>query len=90
MALTRDMLAGARRGEWERVAEIQDQRFGLIRRYFGAAREAADLDAIKPQVSALLEMDAEVASRGEHARQQIAQGLQQLQQGKAARKAYGC
>ena len=34
MALSREMLDGARKQEWDRVCELQNDRFKLLRHYF--------------------------------------------------------
>ena len=89
MDMSRDMLEGARTADWDRVCRLQEERFALIRRFFAGSPSGESLDLIRPDVNALLDMDAEVEELGNRARQKIAEGLQSLNKGKSVRKAYG-
>jgi hypothetical protein len=89
MKLTRGMLQGARDGRWEQVGTLQDERFGLIRQFFAADPPPAELERIRPQVSALLDMDEQVAALGRRERARLGDDLQQIRRGRAGRKAYG-
>jgi hypothetical protein len=89
MALSREMRNAANMGHWGDVSQLQNRRAALIRQYFAATPPAAELDEIRPLVSELLDLDAEVTGLAERARKEVAEGLQLMRQGKAARKAYG-
>jgi len=88
MTLSQDMLESARRQDWDRVCEIQGQRFALLRRYFETDPTLEDLERIRPSVSELLDMDREVGGLGQQARGKLADGLKALRSGKSARRAY--
>ncbi len=89
MDLSRAMLHGAREEEWDRVCELQAERFQRIQRYFEAAPAAEILEGIRPDVGLLLEMDQEITDLGRKARHEMAEGIKALRNGRTARRAYG-
>ena len=89
MALSREMLDGARKQEWDRVCELQNDRFKLVRRYFEGSPATEALEGIRADVSALLEMDQEVTELGRKARHELADGIKALRNGRTAQRAYG-
>ena len=89
MELSREMLGCAKRTDWDGVACLQQRRADLIHQVFATARAGVDLERLRSMALDLLDVDAEVTSLVERARDEIGEELRRLHQGKAARKAYG-
>lgn len=89
LAITHDMLIGARQREWERVSEMQQKRFELIQRYFESTPTIRDIEFIRPAVEKMLDIDKGVTELSCQAREELAKGLKSLRDGKSARRAYG-
>jgi hypothetical protein len=89
LTLSREMLDHARRADWGEVSALQTRRFARIRRFLDGPRSPAELDRLRAEVSTLVDLDAEVTCLAARARHELTEMLRRLQQGKAARRAYG-
>jgi len=88
LELTRKMLELVKAGEWEQVAELGAERLRLLRQWV----RSEDPALAQQQIGMLQEiqkLDEEIESLGRQGREEMAQRLRDLRQGRKAGKAYG-
>jgi hypothetical protein len=87
LEMTRKMLELAKAGEWEQVAELGVERMKLLQQWV----HTTDPAQAQQQIGVLQEiqkLDEEIETLGRQGREEIAQHLRQLHQGRKAGKAY--
>jgi len=83
LTLTREMLACAQAGDWERVAALQARRRRLL-----AAVPAGPSPADAPALRALRRLNAELAALGEARRAELQDSLRRRARGRRAAAAF--
>jgi hypothetical protein len=88
LAAGRQMLAEARDGEWDRVAEFQAQCYRLAEKLFAKPVAAADAAAVTAAVSEVMELHREVTVLCKDTHDATMQGLGSLNVGRRAVSKY--
>ncbi|MCU7845530.1 MAG: flagellar protein FliT [Candidatus Thiodiazotropha sp. (ex Monitilora ramsayi)] len=87
LEMTRRMLELVKSGAWEEVAVLGAERLQVLRQW----GDTADADSIQQHVGVLQEiqaLDKEIESLGRQGREEVADNLRQIHQGRKAGKAY--
>lgn len=88
LELSRKMLELVKADEWEQVVELGAERLRLLRQWV----HSEDPALAQQQIGMLQEiqkLDKEIESLGRQGREEMAQRLRELRQGRKAGKAYG-
>ncbi len=91
IAVSRDMLVLAQKNEWERVAELDDQRRTLVMHCFRSPTPEQDASAVAALIREILSLNQQVTDLGKAYRQSLGDKLHTNRVGRTAQVAYlGC
>jgi Flagellar protein FliT len=88
ISLSRAMLGKAREESWDDVVVLEAERSELIRLFFLEPVPQACADAVAAGIQAMMAIDNELMELGALKKFDLAQALQNMDQGKKAVKAY--
>lgn len=88
LVLSKEMLACARREEWQEVSRLEVARKDDLQACFSRPLESGDSPVVAEAVAALLHLNEEIAALVEQARQQLAGQNRELTRGRAAVGSY--
>jgi hypothetical protein len=88
LAVSREMVTLAERGEWERVEVLQQERQQLIKDVFPLDASRIDQDFASETIQAILDLDKQLLQLALAQQKEIGTVLGKLNQGRQATKAY--
>jgi len=88
VALSRCMLEKAREQSWHEVFELEQRRRDAMQLFFAEPVTAEDAQAVSAGIQLIMAIDRDLMALGGAAREELAQTLQKMDQGKKAVKAY--
>ena len=88
ISLSRTMLEKAREESWDDVFALEAERSELIRLFFLEPIQQAYTDAVAAGIQSMMAIDRDIMALGALKRLDLAQTLQNMDQGKKAVKAY--
>ena len=88
ISLSRTMLEKAREESWDDVFVLEAERSELIRLFFLEPIQQAYTDAVAAGIQSMMAIDRDIIALGALKRLDLAQTLQNMDQGKKAVKAY--
>ena len=88
ISLSRTMLEKAREESWDDVFVLEAERDELIRLFFLEPIQQVDSDTIAAGIQSMMAIDLDIMALGALKRLDLAQTLQNMDQGKKAVKAY--
>jgi hypothetical protein len=88
ISLSRTMLGKAREESWDDVFVLEAERSELIRLFFLEPVQQAYTDVVSAGIQSILAIDSDLIKLGTLKRFELAQTLQNMDQGKKAVKAY--
>jgi len=88
VALSRTMLEKAREQSWDDVFELEQRRRELMQLFFAKPVAVEDAQTVSTGIQEIMDIDRDLMALGGAARDELAQTLQKMDQGKKAVKAY--
>ena len=88
ISLSRTMLKKAREESWDNVFVLEAERSELIRLFFLEPIQQADAVAVSAGIQSIMAIDRDLMALGALKKFELAQTLQNMDQGKKAVKAY--
>lgn len=86
---SREMLHHAKKGEWERLAELEQARRALIEGFFASPPQPQEAAAVAEMIQAVAELDAKTVALAEQGRDSTAEALKVIANRQRAAEAYG-
>lgn len=86
---SRSMLERARLGDWKAVIQLAAERDQLVYRFFSEAPEARDSCRVAEILNEVFRLNRRVEALTRKGRERLQDGLQKIQEGRRALRAYG-
>ena len=87
-AITQQMQQDAENNDWQRIADLEQERFSLIQSFFsdGVSKEEAEL--LSSDINSLLQINAELIEQGTRIKSEVGQALSLIKDQRHAVNAY--